>query len=96
MVKARDIPNMITVFRFLLVPPIVWLLLEERFGYALVVFGIAGFSDGLDGFLAKRYGWISRLGEKMDPLADKLLITVAVLIPARVRQSPRVNLTAVF
>jgi len=73
-VKARDIPNLITVFRFLLVPPVVWLLLNERPGPALILFGIAGFSDGLDGFLAKRYHWTSRLGAFMDPLADKLLL----------------------
>jgi cardiolipin synthase (CMP-forming) len=73
-VKARDIPNVITAFRFLLVPPVVILLLQDRFAAALVVFGVAGFSDALDGFLAKRYGWQSRLGGLMDPLADKLLL----------------------
>jgi cardiolipin synthase len=73
-VKASDIPNIITVFRFLLVPPLVLLLLQEQFGLALLIFGVAGFSDGLDGFLAKRFNWTSRLGALMDPLADKLLL----------------------
>jgi cardiolipin synthase len=73
-VKPRDIPNLITGFRFLLVPPVVILLLNERFAAALILFGIAGFSDGLDGYLAKRNNWTSRLGEIMDPLADKLLL----------------------
>jgi cardiolipin synthase len=73
-VKASDIPNIITVFRFLLVPPLVLLLLQEQFGLALLIFGVAGFSDGLDGFLAKRFNWASRLGALMDPLADKLLL----------------------
>ena len=72
--KARDIPNVITVFRFLLVPPVVVLLLQQRFTAALIVFGIAGFSDGLDGFLAKHFNWRSRLGGIIDPLADKLLL----------------------
>lgn len=72
--KPRDIPNVITAFRFLLVPPVVLLLLQDRFAAALVVFGVAGFSDALDGFLAKHYGWQSRLGGLMDPLADKLLL----------------------
>ena len=70
--KASDIPNIITVFRFLLVPPVVLLLLDGRFGLALLMFGVAGFSDGLDGYLAKRFNWSSRLGALMDPLADKL------------------------
>jgi cardiolipin synthase len=78
-VKPRDIPNIITAFRFLLVPPVVILLLQDRFAAALVVFGVAGFSDGLDGFLARRYGWRSRLGGLLDPLADKLLMVSSFL-----------------
>jgi len=76
-VKRSDIPNIITVFRFLLVPPVVLLLLNHRYGAALIVFGVAGFSDALDGFLAKRYGWSSRMGAIMDPLADKLLLVAS-------------------
>jgi cardiolipin synthase len=73
-VKASDIPNIITVLRFLLVPPVVLLLLQEQFGLALLMFGVAGFSDALDGYLAKRFNWTSHLGALMDPLADKLLL----------------------
>lgn len=72
--QARDIPNLITLFRFLLVPPIVLLLLAGEFGWGLMLFLIAGVSDGVDGFLAKRFGWTSRLGGLLDPLADKLLL----------------------
>ena len=72
--KARDIPNIITALRFLLVPPVIILLLQERFTAALIVFGVAGLSDWLDGFLARRFDWRSRLGGIMDPLADKLLV----------------------
>jgi len=72
--KPRDIPNIITVFRFLLVPPVVMLMLQDRFAAALAVFGVAGFSDALDGYLAKHYHWTSRIGALMDPLADKLLL----------------------
>jgi len=78
-VKPSDIPNIITVFRFLLVPPVVMLMLNQRFGAALIVFGIAGFSDALDGYLAKRYSWTSRLGGLLDPLADKLLLLSAFI-----------------
>jgi cardiolipin synthase len=73
-VKPSDLPNLITGFRFLLVPPVVVLLLQGHFGGALLVFALAGFSDALDGFLAKHYRWTSRLGALMDPLADKLLL----------------------
>ncbi len=72
--RARDLPNLITAFRFLLVPPVVWLLLSDRFAAAMVVFGVAGVSDGIDGYLAKRFNWISHVGALLDPLADKLLL----------------------
>jgi cardiolipin synthase (CMP-forming) len=77
--EPRDIPNLITVLRILLVVPFLWLLLEERYGPALALFVIAGLSDALDGFLAKYYGWTSELGGLLDPLADKLLLLGAIL-----------------
>jgi cardiolipin synthase len=73
-VKLNQLPNIITIIRFLLVPPVVLLLLDGRYGAALLVFAAAGFSDALDGYLAKRYHWSSRLGAMLDPLADKLLL----------------------
>ncbi len=72
--RARDLPNLITLVRFLLVPPVVVLLLNHRYGLALGVFMLAGFSDALDGYLAKRFHWTSRLGGLLDPLADKALL----------------------
>jgi cardiolipin synthase len=59
--------------------PVVWMLLEQRFGVALVLFAVAGISDGLDGYLAKHYGWQSRLGSLLDPLADKVLLVSSYL-----------------
>lgn len=70
----KDIPNIISLFRILLVMPVVYLLLQDEFGWALVLFMIAGISDGIDGYLAKRNNWQSRLGSILDPLADKLLL----------------------
>ncbi len=77
--EPRDIPNLITTLRILLVVPFLWLLLEERYGPALALFVIAGVSDALDGFLAKYYGWTSELGGLLDPIADKLLLLGAIL-----------------
>lgn len=74
MLAPKDIPNVISVSRILLVFPTVWALLAERFGVALGLFVIAGLSDGLDGYLAKRYSWQSHLGGILDPLADKFLL----------------------
>ena len=72
--KLHHIPNILTAFRLLLVPPVVMLMLKDEFLPALVLFAVAGFSDALDGFLARRYHWTSRIGGLMDPLADKLLM----------------------
>ncbi len=70
----RDLPNLISVLRIVLVVPVTLLLWQERFTEALYLFALAGFSDALDGYLAKRYGWTSWLGGLLDPLADKLLL----------------------
>jgi len=72
--KPRDIPNIISFFRIVLVVPVVISILQGRFQWALVLFVVAGVSDGVDGLLARRYGWQSRLGSLLDPAADKLLI----------------------
>mgnify|MGYP000078381515 CR=1 FL=1 len=72
--KGRNLPNLISLFRVLLVGPVVVLLLEQHERAALVLFAVAGLSDALDGYLAKRYGWTSRAGAILDPLADKLLL----------------------
>ena len=71
---AAQIPNLICVLRIALVWPIISALVDGRFLVALVLVAIAGASDGLDGYLAKRFNWRSRLGGLLDPLADKLLL----------------------
>ncbi len=72
--STRQIPNVITVMRMVLVWPTVMMILERRFDWALGLFFVAGVSDALDGFLAKHYGWITRFGSLLDPVADKLLM----------------------
>lgn len=72
---ARNLPNIITVFRFLLIAPIVGCLLSDHYFWALGLFVLAAISDGVDGFLARYYDWHSRLGTYLDPLADKALMT---------------------
>ena len=79
-VQLRDIPNIISLLRLLAVIPVVFLLLEHRYGWALFLFAVAGISDGLDGYLAKHYGWRSRLGGILDPLADKVLLVACFLV----------------
>lgn len=73
----RHLPNLISILRILLVAPVAWLMLQGRYGESLLLFVVAGVSDGVDGFLAKHFGWTSRLGSILDPLADKLLLSVS-------------------
>lgn len=63
----------------LLVAPVAWLLMRGEFRATLAVFAFAAATDGLDGYLAKRFNWTSDLGRILDPLADKLLL-VAVFV----------------
>jgi len=76
-VKARDIPNLLCIMRMVLTIPVVWAILEGSYLVALLLFLVAGLTDGLDGFLAKRFSWQSRLGGLLDPAADKLLLVAS-------------------
>ncbi|MCP5328392.1 MAG: CDP-alcohol phosphatidyltransferase family protein [Steroidobacteraceae bacterium] len=77
----RHLPNLICVARIALVWPIVTALHAGRYGLTLMLFTVAAVSDGVDGFLAKRFNWQSELGKFLDPMADKLLL-VAVFVTA--------------
>jgi cardiolipin synthase (CMP-forming) len=70
----RFLPNAICVARILLVVPLVMWIVDGRYDWALFLLVVAGLSDGVDGFLAKRFNWQTRLGGLLDPAADKLLL----------------------
>jgi cardiolipin synthase len=72
--NASQLPNLITALRIAAVPVLILLLREHDYRAALAVFVLAGLSDGLDGLIAKRFHYVSRLGAILDPIADKLLL----------------------
>jgi cardiolipin synthase (CMP-forming) len=74
MLSISQLPNLITIFRIALVPVLILLLKDQEYAMALVVFAVAGVSDGLDGFIAKRFHCETRLGSILDPAADKTLL----------------------
>lgn len=74
------IPNLITFLRMALIPAFAILLFYGHSTWALIVFIFAGASDGIDGFIARRYNQQSELGTILDPIADKLLMTTAFII----------------
>ena len=73
-------PNQLTLLRMIFVPFIVIDLADGHYGRALAVFIIAGFSDGLDGLLARRLHQQTLLGQYLDPIADKLLLSTVFLV----------------
>ena len=77
---VRQLPNVITIFRFLLVIPAGWLLLQDAVLAALAIIAVAGLSDALDGALARRFDWRTEFGAIADPVADKLLVMVVFTV----------------
>lgn len=75
----RDIPNALCVLRIALVPFLLWCIVTRQFALATLLFGFAGFTDILDGYLARRFEWHSSLGAVLDPIADKVL-TIGVFV----------------
>lgn len=78
--RIVTVPNLLTVFRMVLIPVFVSLLFYQRFVIALVVFVVAGLTDGLDGLLARRFDQKSQLGTILDPIADKLMLVTAFVV----------------
>ena len=75
-----SLPNTLTVLRLLMIPVFMWLVLSNhRHAYALAVLVLAGATDFLDGWLARRTGSITRLGELLDPMVDRLFILAAAV-----------------
>lgn len=74
------VPNLLTFLRMALIPVFASLLFYGNSHWALLVFVIAGVSDGIDGFVARRFKQESELGTIIDPIADKLLMTVAFIV----------------
>jgi cardiolipin synthase len=84
----RYLPNSLTFLRLLLAVPLGILILRENYTWALGVGCLAGLSDALDGFFARRLGALSRFGAALDPIADKILIIVTFVCLAQVELVP--------
>ncbi len=82
MKRLQHLPNMISLLRMAFVPLLILVLRNHRYLDALWVFLIAGVSDGLDGYIAKRFGFVTQLGAILDPLADKILLVSAYVMLA--------------
>jgi cardiolipin synthase len=82
------IPNIITIGRLILVPVVIVMIMQQRWGTAFVLFVVAGVSDGIDGFIARHFDMRSELGAYIDPLADKALLVSIYVTLAVVGATP--------
>lgn len=80
----KHIPNILSAFRIVLLPFFVWMMLVDRPFVAAAILLVSGVSDFMDGFLARKYGWISAVGKVLDPVADKLtMVTVCIVMAVK-------------
>jgi cardiolipin synthase len=77
--EVLNIPNLLSLLRIALVPVFLWLLLNEMFLLAIAVLALAGLTDFLDGYLARKLNQTTKLGKMLDPVADRLYIFATLL-----------------
>jgi cardiolipin synthase len=87
--RIITLPNVLTIFRMVLIPVFVSFLFYQKFMWALIVFIIAGVTDGLDGLFARRFDQKSQLGTILDPIADKLLLVTSFIVLSLKSISPQ-------
>jgi cardiolipin synthase len=92
----RQLPNLISSIRILLIVPIAVALAHRQFITTLGLFAVAAASDAVDGFLAKQFGWQTELGGMLDPLADKLMLATVFVMLAVLGSVPVWLTTAVI
>jgi cardiolipin synthase len=85
---TRHLPNLLSALRLLAAPLAAWLILSAHDTAALLIFAAAGASDGLDGFIARRWGVTSSFGAWLDPAADKLLMLLCLVALLAIGAAP--------
>jgi len=78
--QLRSAPNLLTLLRLIFVPFVVVAIQQQKYGWALAIFVVAGITDGLDGLLARLLKQKTTLGQYLDPIADKLLLSTMFLM----------------
>ena len=84
--RIWTVPNQITFLRLAFLPFFLILMSYERYRWALLLLVIAGFSDGIDGLIARKFNQRSALGAYLDPIADKLLLSSSFIVLAFKKQ----------
>jgi len=94
--QFRATPNLLTLLRLFIIPFLVIAVLDGRHGLAFSLFVMAGFTDGLDGLAARLTHQYTRLGQYLDPIADKLLLSTLFLVLTHMNLVPRYVTVLVF
>ena len=94
--QFRATPNLLTLLRLFLIPFLVINILDHHYGIALLLFLLGGVTDALDGRLARHLGQSTRLGQYLDPIADKLMLSTLFLTAAHIGLVPRYVTVLVF
>jgi cardiolipin synthase len=94
--QFRAAPNLLTLLRLFIIPFLVIAILDGRYRTAFALFVLAGVSDGFDGLLARMLSQHTRLGQYLDPIADKLLLSTLFLVLTHMGQVPRYVTVLVF
>ncbi len=94
--QFRAAPNLLTLLRLFIIPFLVIAILDGRYRLAFALFILAGFSDGFDGLLARWLSQRTTLGQYLDPIADKLLLSTLFLVLTHMNLVPRYVTVLVF
>ncbi len=86
--RLFNVPNQLTMLRMMFLPFIVLTMLDKHYNWALTLFILAGLSDGLDGLLARRLHQQTQVGQYLDPIADKLLLSTLFLVLSILHKIP--------
>lgn len=90
------LPNALSISRIILTVPVIWTLLNHHYFATITLFLIAGITDILDGWIAKRYSLQTRLGSMLDPIADKILLVGSFITLYIINLLPLWLLTLIF
>jgi len=77
--EAKTVPNLLSFLRLALIPVFLWLIVSGRGGWAIALLAFSGLTDYLDGYIARKYNQVTRLGKLIDPAADRLYIFTTLI-----------------
>ncbi len=94
--KLFTIPNILSVFRIILIPFVVWSYTLGRRGFMLILIALSAFTDVIDGIIARKFNMVTAVGKALDPIADKLTLLALLLTMCDYLDSPPIFVLSVI